>query len=55
MGIHYNVTEHLSVALEGQNLNNALYKQYMQQGVGLLDRSAFFTGRRYTLNARYSF
>ena len=55
MGIHYKATDNLSVAFEAQNLNNALYKQYMQQGIGLKDRSAFFTGRRFTLQARYSF
>ena len=55
MGLHYKVTENLSFAFEAQNLNNALYKQYMQQGIGLMDRSAFYTGRRYTLQARYSF
>jgi TonB-dependent receptor len=55
MGIHYKVTDNFSVAFEGQNLTNALYKQYMQQGIGLKDRSAFFTGRRFTLQARYSF
>ncbi|MCE3261078.1 MAG: TonB-dependent receptor [Pseudoduganella sp.] len=55
MGIHYKVTDNLSVAFEGQNLTNELYKQFMQQGIGLKDRSAFFTGRRYTLQARYSF
>jgi len=55
MGLHYKLTENFSLAFEAQNLNNALYKQYMQQGIGLMDRSAFYTGRRFTLQARYSF
>jgi TonB-dependent receptor len=55
MGVHYKVSDNFSVAFEAQNLTNALYKQYMQQGIGLKDRSAFFTGRRFTLQARYSF
>jgi outer membrane receptor protein involved in Fe transport len=55
MGIHYKVTDNLTVAFEGQNLTDALYKQYMQQGIGLKERSAFYTGRRYTLQMRYSF
>jgi hypothetical protein len=32
-----------------------LYKQYMQQGIGMMQRSAFYTGRRYTVQMRYSF
>jgi len=27
----------------------------MQQGIGLMERGAFYTGRRYTLQMRYSF
>jgi iron complex outermembrane receptor protein len=55
MGVQYKVTNDLTVAFEGQNLTNALYKQYMQQGIGLMERGAFYTGRRYTLQMRYSF
>ena len=55
MGVHYKVTDNLTVAVEGQNLTDALYKQYMQQGIGMKERSAFYTGRRYTLQMRYSF
>ena len=55
LGIHYKVSENLSVAIEGQNLTDSLYKQYMQQGIGMKERSAFYAGRRYTLQARYSF
>ena len=55
LGLHYKVSENLSVAIEGQNLSDALYKQYMQQGIGMKERSAFYAGRRYTVQARYSF
>ncbi|MRV72648.1 TonB-dependent receptor [Duganella sp. FT92W] len=55
MGMHYKVDENFTVAFEAQNLNNALYKQYMQQQIGLKERGSFYTGRRYTLQARYSF
>jgi TonB-dependent receptor len=55
MGVHYKITDDLTIAFEGQNLTDALYKQYMQQGIGLKERSAFYTGRRYTLQMRYSF
>ncbi|CAM4089713.1 TonB-dependent receptor [Roseateles saccharophilus] len=55
MGVHYKVNDDLGVSFEAQNLNDALYKQYMQQGIGLMQRSAFYTGRRYTVQMRYSF
>ena len=55
LGIHYKVNDNLSVSIEGQNLTDALYKQYMQQGIGMKERSAFSAGRRYTVQARYSF
>jgi iron complex outermembrane recepter protein len=54
-GIQYKVTDDFTLAFEGQNLTNALYKQYMQQHIGLMERSASYTGRRFTLQARYSF
>ncbi len=55
LGVHYKVTDDLSVAFEAQNLTDALYRQYMQQAIGLKERGAFYTGRRYTLQMRYSF
>jgi TonB-dependent receptor len=55
MGIHYKFNDNLSFAFEAGNLTDALYKQYVQQGIGLKEHSAFYTGRRYTLQARYSF
>jgi iron complex outermembrane recepter protein len=55
MGVHYKVNDGLGISFEAQNLNDALYKQYMQQGIGLMQRSAFYTGRRFTVQARYSF
>jgi iron complex outermembrane recepter protein len=55
MGIHYKLSENLNVALEASNLTNALYKQYVQQGIGLKEHSAFYTGRRFTLQMSYGF
>ncbi|CAN7250954.1 TonB-dependent receptor [Pseudoduganella sp. LjRoot289] len=55
MGVHYKVNEKISIALEAQNLTDALFRQYMQQGIGLKERAAFYTGRRYTVQMRYSF
>ena len=51
----YKFTENLSFGLEAQNLNNAMYKQLMQQGIGMKVRGAYVTGPRYTAQMRYSF
>ena len=55
MGVQYKATDNLTVAFEGQNITSALYKTYMQQGIGLKERGSFYTGPRYTLQMRYSF
>ena len=55
MGVQYKATDNLTFAFEAQNLTDALYKTYMQQGIGLKERGSFYTGRRYTLQMRYSF
>ena len=55
MGLQYKATDHLTVAFEGQNLTGAIYRQYMQQGIGLKERGSYYTGHRYTLQLRYAF
>lgn len=55
LGVQYKVNDQFTVAFEGQNLNNAMYTQYMQQNIGMKQREAFTTGRRYVLQARYSY
>ncbi|KQV59566.1 TonB-dependent receptor [Pelomonas sp. Root1217] len=55
MGVHYKFSDNLSLAVEGQNLNDAIYRQYMQQAIGLKERAAFASGRRYTLQVRYTY
>ncbi|MBL8277426.1 MAG: TonB-dependent receptor [Pelomonas sp.] len=54
-GINYKVTDNFSVSLEGQNLNNALARQLMQQQIGFMTRGVNYTGRRYSVQASYSF
>jgi len=51
----YKFTDNLTFGLEAQNLNNAMYKQLMQQGIGMKVRGAYVTGPRYTAQMRYSF
>ena len=55
MGVQYKVTDNLTMAFEAQNLTSAIYRQYMQQQIGMKERSAFGTGPRYALQMRYSF
>ncbi|MCY4753710.1 TonB-dependent receptor [Pelomonas aquatica] len=54
-GITYRLNDHFSVSLEGQNLNNALARQLMQQQIGFMTRGVNYTGRRYSVQASYSF
>jgi len=55
MGLQYRASDKLTFAFEAQNLTDALFKQYMQQGIGLKERASFSSGRRYTLQMRYVF
>ncbi|MFG6413114.1 TonB-dependent receptor [Roseateles sp. DC23W] len=54
-GVNYRITDKFSVSLEAQNLNNALARQLMQQNIGLMARAVNYTGRRYSVQASYSF
>ncbi len=54
-GVTYRFGDKLSLSLEGQNLNNALARQLMQQNIGMMTRAVNYTGRRYSVQASYSF
>ncbi len=53
--IFYNFTDKLSIGLEAQNLNNAVFKQEVQQHVGMIGHAWVATGPRYTAQMRYTF
>jgi TonB-dependent receptor len=53
--LQYKFTDNLTLSVQATNLTNALFKQYMQQGTGLMERGAFYTGRRYSVRLGYSF
>ena len=55
LGAFYKVTENFTVGFEGQNLTDSVYKQLMQQHVGMMGRTWFVSGPRYTVTARYAF
>ena len=51
----YKINDHLTIGLEAQNINNAMYKQLMQQQIGYMGRAWFVSGPRYTAQLRYTF
>jgi outer membrane receptor protein involved in Fe transport len=55
LGVQYKVTDNLNVNFDVSNLTDALYKSYSQQGIGMMLNGVYYTGRRFTLSARYSF
>ena len=55
LGIQYRFTDKLTFAFEGQNLTDAIYKQLMQQHIGMMGRSWFASGPRYSLSARLNY
>ena len=54
-GLQYRFDDNLTLALEGRNLTNAMYKQLMQQHIGTFGHNYFTSGRSYTVSMRYSF
>jgi iron complex outermembrane receptor protein len=53
--IFFKLTDKLQIGLEAQNLNNAVFKQEMQQHAITAAHAWFVTGPRYTAQMRYSF
>ncbi|WP_322403928.1 TonB-dependent receptor [Massilia luteola] len=53
--LQYKFTDNLNVSVQATNLTNALFKQYMQQGIGMMERGAFYTGRSYSVRMGYTF
>ena len=45
----------LTLSVEASNLTNAIYRQYMEQSIGMMERGAFYTGRSYSVRMGYSF
>ena len=53
--IFYKFANNLSIGAEVQNLTNTIFKQKMQQHVGMIDHAWISSGPRYSLSARYTF
>ena len=54
-GFQYKFNDNLNLSVEASNLTNSIYRQYMQQHIGLMERGAFYTGRSYSVRMGYSF
>ena len=54
-GVQYRLNDHLTFSLQGTNLTDALYKQLMQQHVGMMNHNYFTSGRRYSVALQYSY
>jgi len=54
-GLQYKIGEHIRVGGQIGNLTNQIYKQYMQQHIGMKLRSEFYTGRSYGAQLNYTF
>jgi len=54
-GLSYRFENNLQLSFEAQNLNNATYRQFMQQQIGMMGRYWYVTGPSYTVSARYSY
>lgn len=53
--IAYKFNDQFTFALEATNLNNAQYRQLMDQHIGTKGRAWFVSGPRYTAQLRYTF
>ena len=51
----YKINDKLTFGFEAQNINNAIWKQFMQQHVGNHGREWVASGPRYTAQIRYTF
>ena len=51
----YKFNDNVTVSVQASNLTNSLYKTYMQQGIGMMERGAFYTGRSYSVRMGYTF
>ncbi len=54
-GVQYKVDEHLTLSFDAQNLTNAVYRQFMQQHLGMIQHNTFTSGRSYVASMRYTF
>ncbi|MDV6332933.1 TonB-dependent receptor [Asticcacaulis sp. 201] len=51
----YKINEKLTFGVEAQNINDAQFRQLMQQHIGTKGRAWFVSGPRYTAQLRYTF
>jgi len=54
-GGQYKITDNFRIGVQMTNLTNQVYKQYMQQQIGMKLHNAFYTGRTFAAQLNYSF
>lgn len=54
LGGFYKLNDRLVLGVEAQNLTDSIFTQYMQQHVGMMQRAAWSSGRRYALSISMS-
>ena len=54
-GFQYKITDNLRLGGQVGNLTNQVYRQYMQQQVGMKLHNAFYTGRTFAAQMNYTF
>lgn len=54
LGVFYKINNQLTIGLEAQNLTDSTFTQYMQQGIGMMQRAAWSSGRRYSIRISVS-
>ncbi|GGY60788.1 TonB-dependent receptor [Pseudoduganella albidiflava] len=53
--LFYKINEHMTFGLEGTNLTDAIFRQVMQQHIGMKGRAWFASGPRYSAKLRVNF
>ncbi len=53
--VFYKLSENLTLGLEAQNINDAKFRQLMEQHIGMKGRAWFVSGPRYSAQVRYVF
>jgi TonB-dependent receptor len=54
-GVFWKASDQVTLGLEGTNLTDSIYRELMQQHIGMKGRAWYATGRTFTLTARLSF
>ena len=54
-GIFYKINDHVTAGVEGQNLTDSVYKELMQQHIGMMPFAWYKSGRSYSVQLRVTY